>query len=169
MTKYLPNFTNYDFVGYILPRALFCLGIIVLLPCDSLCLVTSFKAFVVENSIEVNAFVFSILTLCLVVAFDFIGHLIGCVAHLVFDRKIVYNLLGFPFYRLLEPSGKLKLPSRNKTFILSLFFFLVLRFSVVCHPLRLDEFDILHVLCKYGLLFLFGCICVKKNKKEMPD
>lgn len=88
-------FNSYDFFGYILPGTLFSLGL----------------AFIFYDYVDYNAClaslknvgtVFAILiSLGILAILYFVGQFIGCISHILYDRLMVRNIIGYPFQYIL--------------------------------------------------------------------
>lgn len=94
-------FDTYDFFGYLLPGTLLSLGLGFIfwdkIGEDVIKFIPGFGP-----KIEVDATVAILLVLVAVMIFYFLGHLVGCIAHIVYDRMIVRNILVYPFYSILK-------------------------------------------------------------------
>lgn len=94
-------FSSYDFFGYLMPGLIFlmtlCAWLIyanyIPLPDN---FIQTFKGAALGDSIIVLFIVFSVSY--------FLGHLIGAISHLLYDRIIIRNIIGYPFQRLLKTS-----------------------------------------------------------------
>lgn len=89
-------FNSYDFFGYILPGTLFSLGLFFILKdCIDL---TSFLD-TIKNVNTVFAILISLGALALLY---FVGQIVGCFSHLLYDRLMVRNIIGYPFQYILS-------------------------------------------------------------------
>lgn len=94
-------FSSYDFFGYLMPGLIFFMTLCAwLIYADYISLpedfIKEFKSVAIGNSIIILFIVFSISY--------FLGHLIGAVSHLLYDRILIRNIIGYPFQRLLKTS-----------------------------------------------------------------
>jgi hypothetical protein len=95
-TTFSLPFNSYDFFGYLLPGTLFAFGGAYVfwdkLPLES-CLTQESK---------INAFIVVLVLLGLLAGLYFIGQIIGSISHLLYDRLLVRNIIGYPFQYILD-------------------------------------------------------------------
>lgn len=95
-TTFSLPFNSYDFFGYLLPGTLFSFGIAYVF-WDELPL----KEWLFQKH-EINAFVVVLVLLGLLAGLYFIGQIIGSISHLLYDRLLVRNIIGYPFQYILN-------------------------------------------------------------------
>lgn len=102
-------FDTYDFFGYLLPGTLFSLGLGLVFWDKIGCYVESYIpkacsdiASQACSKVEVDGAVAVLFALVAVVTLYFLGHIVGCIAHLIYDRMIVRNILRYPYYNVLN-------------------------------------------------------------------
>lgn len=94
-------FDTYDFFGYLLPGTLLSLGLSFIFWDRLGDIVLKFiPGF--GPKVEVDATVAILFVLVAIMTFYFLGHLVGCLAHIIYDRMIVRNILVYPFYSILD-------------------------------------------------------------------
>lgn len=118
-------FDNYDFFGYLLPGTLLSLGMIFVFWDKIGCYVESYipkacseAASQTCSKVEVDGAIAILFALITMVILYFLGHIVGCIAHLIYDRMIVRNMLGYPFYNFLKLEKNL--PQTTKILCFSL-------------------------------------------------
>lgn len=122
-------FTNYDIFGYMLPGSLFSLGLAVVFYDYILkygnCIKEFFSKINVAETIGVS--------LAVAATLYFIGHIIGGVAHLFYDRIVVRYLFTYPFYSILDIEIKsgYKRGHRDGTLLFILASFALMLFPVI--------------------------------------
>lgn len=89
-------FNSYDFFGYILPGTLFSSGLIYIFK-DC-----SFFQNVTNDFKGLNTFLYIIIAFIAIAVLYFMGQIIGCIAHLIYDRMIVRNIIGYPLQYILD-------------------------------------------------------------------
>lgn len=89
-------FNSYDFFGYLLPGTLFAFGTAYVFWED-----LPLKSWLTEKH-EINAFVVVLVLLGLLAGLYFIGQIIGSISHLLYDRLVVRNIIGYPFQYILD-------------------------------------------------------------------
>ncbi len=100
-------FDTYDFFGYLLPGTLLSLGLSFIFWDRLGDIVLKFiPGF--GPKVEVDATIAILFVLVAVMTLYFLGHVVGCIAHIVYDRVIVRNILGYPFYSILKLEKTLK-------------------------------------------------------------
>ena len=105
MKSFQIPFSNYDIFGYILPGLCFALGLLVAFSPEAKDLLVSLNQYQ-ETSLSVKIVVGMLSSVLSVIALYFMGQIIGCVAHLLYDRLIVRHVLGYPFQHLLGMSKR---------------------------------------------------------------
>lgn len=171
-------FTSYDIFGYILPGALFLLGILEIFPSERKIFIDDVKICIVGPT-EYNAFLIASFALLSVAALYFVGHAIACVGHLFYDRLVVRYLLGYPFYLLLGWNIKSVKKARYGTLFFVFFgaFFLMLPVAFlflknICAVKRfISDYRILFVI---GMFFVIAEVLVyffvkEKGKKNVDE
>jgi hypothetical protein len=89
-------FNTYDFFGYLLPGTLFSLGLVGIFNQQVLNILKN-------NHIQnLQPYFAIILALIVCAGLYFVGQIIGCIGHIIYDRLIVRNILGYPFYTILN-------------------------------------------------------------------
>lgn len=160
-TNFSLPFNAYDFFGYILPGSLFSFGILYLLK-DKI----PFDEQQIEILTRMSAFSAILLLLGLLAILYFVGQVIGCVSHLLYDRLFVRNVIGYPFQYILD----LK-PRPDDSVRITYLLFVILGIQFLITPLLCEElyrFDFLKnnggwTFCaiwmtSFGLLFLLSFI-----------
>lgn len=150
-------FTNYDVFGYILPGALFSLGLLVVASDDVVAFRSKVEYLTAKSAVESVIFL-----LVIFAALYFIGHIIGCVGHLIFDRLIVRLLLGYPLYYILGWEDKVEQSLKTRRLKVFLFVVLCLFFLVCTHSLLsyFNRFLLLDKYCERSQFFIWLCIDV---------
>ena len=95
MKEFSLPFNTYDFFGYLLPGTLFSLGILVVFYDKIEFWISKY------NSLGISIPFTVVLTMLMAAGLYFVGQIIGCIGHIIYDRMIVRNILGYPFYRIL--------------------------------------------------------------------
>ena len=95
-TTFSLPFNSYDFFGYLLPGTLFSFGVAYVFWDD-----LPLTDWLLQKH-EINAFVVVLVLLGLLAGLYFIGQIIGSISHLVYDRLIVRNIIGYPFQYILN-------------------------------------------------------------------
>lgn len=95
-TTFSLPFNSYDFFGYLLPGTLFSFGAAYVF-WDKLPL----KDWLTQKQ-EINAFIVVLVLLGLLAGLYFIGQIIGSISHLLYDRLLVRNIIGYPFQYILD-------------------------------------------------------------------
>lgn len=94
-------FDTYDFFGYLLPGTLLSLGLSFIFWDRLETIVLKFiPGF--GPKVEIDATIAILFVLVAIMTFYFLGHLVGCLAHIIYDRMIVRNILVYPFYSILD-------------------------------------------------------------------
>ncbi|MBO4829705.1 MAG: hypothetical protein J5534_09810 [Fibrobacter sp.] len=122
MKEFSIPFNTYDFFGYLLPGTLFSLGLAGIFHSDALKVYKKFEG--------MSSFLAVISTLIVCACLYFLGQIIGCIGHIIYDRIIVRNILGYPFYKILGMNSGLKYSYKNFSFFFVLLFFAVIIFPV---------------------------------------
>lgn len=136
--KKMPPFSVYDFFGYLFPASILtgigALSLFVSHPS----LAQKIKPILLEvdtfvlGSFQVPVVIFFIV-FCIAVLY-FVGHAIGTLSHLIFDRIIVKNIFGYPMETLLG-----RMPTRKRTVEATYFYIVAV---ILCYLLLvpLDRF-----------------------------
>ena len=125
MKEFSLPFNTYDFFGYLLPGTLFSLGVLVVF-------YDKIKSWVDGyNSLGINIPFTVVLTMLMAAGLYFIGQIIGCIGHIIYDRMIVRNILGYPFYRILGLNRNVELSSMQKSYIIIMCAFIGILIPVV--------------------------------------
>lgn len=95
-TTFSLPFNSYDFFGYLLPGTLFSFGVAYVFWDD-----LPLKNWLLQKH-EINAFVVVLVLLGLLAGLYFIGQIIGGISHLLYDRLLVRNIIGYPFQYILD-------------------------------------------------------------------
>lgn len=179
-------FSSYDFFGYLMPGLIFSLSLFAWLiyakyiVLDDKC-IDAFKSLSMGNSVII---LFVVMTVSY-----FAGHLIGAISHLLYDRIIIRNIIGYPFQRLLKtshtPDDKTRSSYIQVMLLLSLFLIIpgfvellikvwesvqfapefYLRKDMACPIIEKILFAV--ILC-WGMI-LFANRISEMNKKNIPN
>ncbi len=125
MKEFSIPFNTYDFFGYLLPGTLFSLGVLVVFDDKIKSWVDGY------NSLGINIPFTVVLTMLMAAGLYFIGQIIGCIGHIIYDRMIVRNILGYPFYRILGLNRNVELSSMQKSYIIIMCAFIGILIPVV--------------------------------------
>ena len=179
-------FSSYDFFGYLMPGLIFSLSLFAwLIYAKYIELgeksIETFKSLGMGNS--------AIILFIVMTVSYFAGHLIGAISHLLYDRIIIRNIIGYPFQRLLDTSHTPDDRTRSSYIVMMILLFLFLiipgfvellikvRESVQFAPefyLRKDMVGpIIEKILFAGIIFwsiiLFASRIKEMNKKNVPD
>lgn len=139
-TNFSLPFNAYDFFGYILPGSLFSFGLLYLFK-DKM----SFDEQQIECLTKMSAFSAILLLLGLLAILYFVGQVIGCVSHLLYDRLFVRNVIGYPFQYILD----LK-PRPDDSVRITYLFFAVFALQILIVPLLYEMLCRLSVFTNKG-------------------
>lgn len=142
-TSFSLPFNSYDFFGYILPGTLFSFGFLFLFKDKIGKFVTNEN--IIQQITGMSAFLAILVLLGLLAILYFIGQVIGCVSHLLYDRLLVRNVIGYPFQYILDLKSRPD-DSVRITYLLLVVF--ALQVAVV--PL------IYETLCRFDILTVKG-------------
>ena len=147
-------FDTYDFFGYLLPGTLLSLGLSFIfwdkIGDDVLKFIPGFG-----EKVEVDATVAILFVFVAIMTLYFLGHVVGCIAHIIYDRVIVRNILGYPFYRILKLEKMLSKELSEATRI-RWFLLIIAGVSSILMPLLLYwDVDRRWIIFIWGGLFLF--------------
>ena len=112
MKEFSIPFNTYDFFGYLLPGTLFSLGVLVVFNDKIKSWVDGY------NSLGISIPFTVVLTMLMAAGLYFIGQIIGCIGHIIYDRMVVRNILGYPFYRILGLNQNVELSSMLISYVL---------------------------------------------------
>lgn len=118
-TSFSLPFNSYDFFGYILPGTFFSMGFMYVFHEKSELteLITTCKG--------INAFGAVFILLALLAGLYFIGQIIGSISHLLYDRLIIRNIIGYPFQYILDLPPR---PEKSMRLVYLLLLFCILQF-----------------------------------------
>ena len=144
-------FDTYDFFGYLLPGTLLSLGLGFVF-WDRIG--EDIKKYIPDagTKIEVDGAIAILFALIAVMILYFLGHLVGCIAHIIYDRMIVRNILVYPFYTILKLNTPLSkaLPAAAR---IRWFLLIIMGVSAILLPLYWD-FNRQWVIFIESILFL---------------
>lgn len=142
-TNFSLPFNSYDFFGYILPGTLFSFGMLYLFK-DEVIEIVSNHDFM-QQIMGMSTFLAIMVLLGMLALLYFIGQVIGCVSHLLYDRLLVRNVIGYPFQYILD----LK-PRPDDSVRITYLLLVVLALQITAIPL------IYETLCRFGILTVIG-------------
>lgn len=133
-TSYSLPFNTYDFFGYILPGTFLSMGLMYIFQEELKLseLITKYN--------DIEAFWAVFILLFVLAGVYFMGQLIGSISHLLYDRLVVRNIIGYPFQYILD------LPSRPErsmrlAYLILLFFVLQLILAPTYYEFFCNYYD----------------------------
>lgn len=159
------RFSSYDFFGYLLPGiisflvGLFCihnldLPLLRLLTKKDLIVVLK-ETFLLDNS-TTSKIIGSII---LLTSLYFTGHIIACFSHIIFDRVIVRNSIGYPIPFIIKTDARQK--SRVQTAYTTL---IILGFIFLAYPIFfyfIPNFQLAQIVIKWIIIVSLTIIIVR--------
>lgn len=178
-TNFSLPFNSYDFFGYILPGTLFSFGMLYLFK-DEVIEIVSNHDFM-QQIMGMSTFLAIMVLLGMLALLYFIGQVIGCVSHLLYDRLLVRNVIGYPFQYILD----LK-PRPDDSVRVTYLFLILFAWQIVIVPLAYETFCRLGWLTNKGgwvmcviwlsiffivffISFILRCILVISRMRRMDD
>ena len=145
-------FNTYDFFGYLLPGTLFALGLGGIFFDETINFCKKNFWYVSETP---QAIFFILIAIAILY---FLGHIIGCIGHIVYDRMIVRNILGYPFYLLLKLGDYRFRNPKTISFLLIgafLFFLITPILKMACNKLSVCSLSPLSLFLDHWKLYIF--------------